>query len=346
MTKVGWESPSNIAIVKYWGKHGRQLPNNPSVSFTLSAAATRTIVAWSDVNKFGRIDLTFTFENKENVIFAARIEKFLNNIADEYFPFLKEVSLNIESSNSFPHSSGIASSASGMSALAFCLCDIEQTISGSKTTPDEFIQKASLVARLGSGSACRSVHPEMGLWGFHPEIASSTDDFAIGISHLIHPVFKTFHDDILIISADEKSVSSTAGHNLMVGNPYASARYQQANQRIISLMKALNDGDVSTFGNIAESEALTLHALMMCSDPYYVLMVEASLTVINKIKTYRLETGIPIFFTLDAGPNIHVLYPNEYITEVRSFILSELIQHCFDRRVIFDKVGAGPKKFL
>ncbi|MBK9733683.1 MAG: diphosphomevalonate decarboxylase [Saprospiraceae bacterium] len=346
MTKVGWESPSNIAIIKYWGKHGRQLPNNPSVSFTLNAAATRTFVAWSDENKYGRIDLTFTFENKENLAFAARIEKFLDNIADEYFPFLKEISLNIESSNSFPHSSGIASSASGMSALAMCLCEIEQSITGYKTAPNEFIQKASIVARLGSGSACRSVHPEMGLWGFHPDIASSSDDFAIGISHLIHPVFKTFHDDILIISANEKSVSSTAGHKLMVGNPYANARYQQANQQIISLMEALKVGDIITFGKIAESEALTLHALMMSSDPYYILMEEASLTIIRKIKNFRLDTGIPIFFTLDAGPNIHVLYPDEYAGEVRSFILSELIVHCFEGRVIYDQIGLGPKKIL
>ncbi|MBC7885694.1 MAG: diphosphomevalonate decarboxylase, partial [Saprospiraceae bacterium] len=143
MNKTGWQSPSNIAIIKYWGKHGRQLPNNPSVSFTLTTAATQTCIEWTDFNKFGRVELTFTLEGKENPGFSARIEKFLDSLVDEYFPFLKEVSLQIDSSNSFPHSSGIASSASGMSALALCLCDIEQKLNGEKNDNSAFIRKAS-----------------------------------------------------------------------------------------------------------------------------------------------------------------------------------------------------------
>jgi diphosphomevalonate decarboxylase len=346
MLKTGWQSPSNIALVKYWGKHGRQLPNNPSVSFTLNTAATRTFIAWENYNKFGRVELSFTLEGNENPAFAARIEKFLDSLVDDYFPFLKEVTLQIDSSNSFPHSSGIASSASGMSALALCLCEIEQMISGEASVSTDFITKASIISRLGSGSACRSIYPEMGLWGKHPDIAHSSDEYAIGIGAEIHPVFKTFHDDILIVSAKEKSVSSTAGHNLMIGNPYAEARYKQANDRIITLLAALREGDLQTFGKITEDEALTLHALMMCSDPSYMLMEEGSLAIIKKVKTFRADTNIPVYFTLDAGPNVHLLYPHENELDVRSFITTELKPLCHEGKIIYDHVGQGAQKIM
>lgn len=342
--RVGWESPSNIAIVKYWGKHGRQLPNNPSISFTLSTAATRTFISYEENDDPSKINIDFTFEGKENKAFSQRIHAFIGSVTDEFFPFLPNIKLSIDSSNSFPHSSGIASSASGMSALALCLCDIEQAYTGKIAEKDAFYKKASIVSRLGSGSACRSLFPQMGLWGYHPNVSGSSDDFAIPVGDGVHPIFHTFHDDILIISAKEKSVSSSAGHGLMVGNPYASARYTQANDRLIILMKALREGDLNTFGKITEDEALTLHALMMCSDPSYILMEEGSLSVMKKIKLFRVETGIPVYFTLDAGPNVHMLYPHAYETQVREFILNDLIGYCHDGRIIHDKVGSGPIK--
>ena len=342
--KAGWESPSNIALIKYWGKHGKQLPRNASVSFTLSTAATRTFVTITDENTTGKVALNFIFNGKENPVFSARVEKFLNSISDEYFAFLKKYSIHIDTSNSFPHSSGIASSASGMSALALCLCDIEGQLEGRLIFDDGFFRKASVVSRLGSGSACRSIYPEMAVWGQHEEIKDSSDEYAVGIGHQIHPVFKSFHDDILIISAGEKSVSSTAGHNLMEGNPFASIRYQQANKRMKSLITALKQGNISDFGKIAEDEAMTLHALMMCSDPSYILMEEGTLSVIKKIKHFRERTAIPVFFTLDAGPNVHVLYPDEVENQVNSFIQDELKPYCNEGRVIRDKVGAGPEK--
>ncbi len=342
--KAGWESPSNIAIVKYWGKHSRQLPLNPSVSFTLSNAASRTFVSLTDKQTADGIEMTFLFEGKENQVFASRIEKFLVSLSDEFFPFLKKFKLHIDSSNSFPHSSGIASSASGMSALALCLCDLAEQTESIFHPEEALLRKASLIARLGSGSACRSVYPELAVWGRHDDIAGSADDYAIGIGDRVHPDYLTFHDDILIISAGEKSVSSSAGHGLMTGNPYAEARYQQAMHRMSMVMDTLQNGDIDAFGKIAEDEALTLHALMMCSDPSYMLMEEGSLSVIRKIKAFRKETGIPVYFTLDAGPNVHVLYPDKYEAPVHSFISEDLRPYCHDGKIIRDKVGKGPVK--
>lgn len=341
---TGWESPSNIALVKYWGKHGRQLPNNASVSFTLSQAATRTFVSLENKKSEDAIEVEFSFEGKSNISFASKIVKFFSSIADDYFPFLKDYRMVIESSNSFPHSSGIASSASSMSALALCLCDLENQINGDVTFNETFYNKASLVSRLGSGSAARSVFGHAAVWGKHDHVVGSSDEFAVGVEAQLHPVFKTIQNDILIISADEKSVSSTAGHALMDGNPYADVRYHQANDRLATIMVALKEGDLATFGKITEDEALTLHALMMCSDPSYILMEEGSLSVIKKIKQFREKTGIPVYFTLDAGPNVHVLYPQAYEMEVSQFIISELKPFCHQGKIIRDKVGIGPKK--
>lgn len=342
--KTGWESPSNIALVKYWGKYGSQLPRNPSVSFTLSTAATRTFVTWKKNESHNKIEVYFHFEGKQNKAFQSRIEKFLDKIIDNHFPHLQNGIFHIETSNSFPHSSGIASSASAMSALALCLCDLENVLSGNSVYTETFYRKSSVIARLGSGSACRSVYPLMAVWGYDPTLLESSEEWATEIGPEIHPVFHTFHDDILIISPKEKSVSSTAGHQLMENNPYAPARYAQARLRLTALLTALREGDLTIFGKITEEEALTLHALMMCSDPAYILMEEGSLSVIKKIQQFRKDTGIPIWFTLDAGPNVHVLYPNDVEAKVSNFIINELKPYCHEGKIIRDKVGTGPKK--
>lgn len=335
--KVSWQSPSNIAIIKYWGKYGNQLPQNASLSLTLSEAHTKTSVAYT----YGEGNVSFRFEGKENDAFRNKIVRFIDKIMDD-MPFLQEMDLVIESENTFPHSSGIASSASAMSALAMCFCDIEKAVFG-KLEGDAFLKKASHIARLGSGSASRSVYPHFALWGKHVDVSNSDNHYAIMPSD-VHPIFKDFHDDILIISAAEKSVSSTAGHALMEGNPFATARYEQAQNRLRQLLICMQEGDIHAFGKIAEDEAMTLHALMMCSDPSYVLMKPDTLTAIERIRAFRERTGSPCYFTLDAGPNIHLLYPHEVSEEINTFIEEELIELCDNGRIIRDRVGPGPQK--
>jgi len=158
----------------------------------------------------------------------------------------------------------------------------------------------------------------------------------------VHEIFSSFHDDILIVSKAEKSVSSRAGHALMDGNLYADNRYLQARQRFHDLLRILKSGDVEAFGRIAESEALTLHALMMTSNPPYLLMRPNSLQIIEKVQQFRKDTKQPLYFTLDAGPNIHLLYPDESKIAVQSFIHNELKQYCEDETVLPDFVGDGP----
>lgn len=332
--KVSAKSPSNIAIVKYWGKHGNQLPNNPSISFTLSRCFTETFVTCKS-NGGESYNLDFLFEGKVSPKFKEKIEKYLID-NQEYFGFLKGLDLKIESCNSFPHSSGIASSASSMSAMVLCLLQIEKVVNQDDTPID--LQKASFLSRLASGSAARSVYPVMTLWGVTPSVSMSSDEYAVPLSDMVHPVFQTYHDSILIVSNKEKSVSSRVGHSLMNGHPLAEQRYATARQHTEQLLKVLKNGDVDEFIKIAEAEALQLHEMMATSNPPYQLMELNTLKIIDLVKKFRLETGTKLCFTLDAGPNVHLLYPDSCEAEVKQYIKEELLQYCHEYRWIDDKV--------
>lgn len=342
--QIIWRSPSNIALIKYWGKHGEQLPRNPSLSLTLTASCTDMSLQYVIKEEpDNQIDLEFYFHGEENEAFRAKIAAFLERLSPQ-FPFLRQLQLTIQTGNSFPHSAGIASSASSMSALALCLCSLEDALFATLQDPEAFDRKASFIARLGSGSACRSIYPYAAVWGATPAVAGSSDDYAVPAEELLHPVFKDFHDDILIVSKDEKSVSSRAGHALMEGNPYAEPRYAQARARLSTLVDALRAGDLETFGKITEDEALSLHALMLCSNPSFMLLQPGTVALIEKIRAYRAETKHPVYFTLDAGPNIHLLYPGSIISDVRGWIEEDLKQHCVDEWFIQDWVGEGPEE--
>lgn len=323
-------SPSNIAIVKYWGKHGNQLPNNPSISFTLSNCFTETKVTYKEASH-DDISMEFYFEGKENSAFKSKIEKFLD-ANEQYFTFLKGLDLKIESYNSFPHSSGIASSASSMSALIMCLLEIKYKDS------EIDLQEASFLSRLASGSAARSVYPLMTLWGETPSLSNSSDEYAIPIGDMIHPVFKTYHDTILIVSSKEKSVSSRAGHSLMDNHPMAEMRYATARKNTEDLLTILKQGDLEGFIRIAEEEANQLHDLMATSTPSYTLKEPNTINIINKILEFRKETGLPVCYTLDAGPNVHLLYPDSCAEQVHTFIEEVLKDYCFENKYINDKV--------
>jgi len=275
-----WSSPSNIALVKYWGKKKDQIPENPSVSFTLENCKTKTTLSYSKKND-DSYSFDVIFEGQKNEDFKPKIETFFNRI-EMYVPFLRDYHFTIETSNTFPHSSGIASSASGMSALALCLMSLEKVMNP-EITEDYFIKKASFLARLGSGSACRSIEGDLIVWGKHKAIEGSSDLFGIQYPYQVHDNFKNYQDTILLVDKGEKQVSSTVGHNLMHDHPFAQERFKQAHDNMSKLIKVLQSGDLNTFIEIVESEALTLHAMMMTSLPYFVLMKPNTLEIIQKI---------------------------------------------------------------
>lgn len=339
---VTWTSPSNIALVKYWGKHGVQLPSNASLSFTLKKSITTMKVDW-EYSESDSIELDFYFENERNDIFKSKIEKFLYSIID-IFPFLKKLKLTIYSENTFPHSAGIASSASSMSALALALCSVEKELFISELDDDNFLKKASYVARIGSGSACRSIYPTLASWGNHSSSElNSSDEFACEFTDY-HKIFSTFKDSILIVDAGEKSVSSRAGHALMNDHPFSKVRFENANRSLSLLIKAMKIGDINAFGEIVEREALELHGLMMNSTPSFILMKPETLSIIDKVRAFRECSKLPLFFTLDAGPNVHLLYPAKDSIQIEEFISAELVPLLPTKKWIKDEVGQGPQK--
>lgn len=340
---VSWQAPSNIALVKYWGKTGLQLPANPSVSFTLDSCFTQTTVKFERTKKVKGIPaVKVFFEGNLAPEFLPKVESFLGHAAILQ-PHLREFSLEIHTTNSFPHSSGIASSASGMAALACCLMDFEKQLFP-YSLPEYINKKASLMARLGSGSAARSIEGGIIMWGLHPEFKGSSDLYGIPFPGEVAPVFENYQDTVLLVDKGKKSVSSSVGHGLMKGHLYAKSRFQQAREHLINLKPIFESGNLTEFMNLVETEALSLHAMMLTSNPSYLLMKPETLAIIERIREFRQDTGEPVSFTLDAGANVHVLYPESAATEVYPFICDHLLKHCVDGEHIRDRVGKGAIK--
>ena len=331
-------APSNIALVKYWGKKENQIPANPSISFTLNncKTITKTVFTKKDNNQEFSFDLLFEGKPKED--FKPKILKFFQRI-EAFCPYLKEYHIVIDTQNTFPHSSGIASSASGMAALAMNVMRLEKEINTS-LSQDAFYKKASFLARLGSGSACRSIKGQVVVWGKNETHPESSGLFGVAFNEM-HDNFKNYQDTILLVDKGEKQVSSTVGHELMHNHPYAEKRFEQAHDNLASITTILREGNITEFIKIVESEALTLHAMMMTSMPYFILMKPNTLEIINKIWKFRNETTLPLCFTLDAGANVHVLYPENTKEKVLQFIQDELVGYCQNGQYICDQIGNG-----
>lgn len=334
-----WRCPSNIAFVKYWGKKPNQLPCNASLSMILSASYSEVRLELKEKKSKEEIEIDYFFENKKNELFEEKVKRYIekNRI---YFPSVLQFRLRFDSTNSFPHSAGIASSASAFGAIALALLDAEYSLTN-KALDTYFYQKASSLARLGSGSASRSILPAFSVWGKVEGFETSSDEFAVPVLE-VHKHFQNLKDTILIVDNQPKSVSSTIGHSLMQNHPFASNRFTQANERVKTMIEILRQGDEEQFIHIVESEALTLHAMMMTSNEYYLLMKPNTLQIIEEIWRFRKQTNIPICFTLDAGPNVHIIYPESYQKEVRYFLKNNCNNYKIDS--IFDEIGLGPKK--
>lgn len=330
--EVTWRSPSNIAFVKYWGKKGHQLPANASLSMTLKECFTETKVSFSPESE---LSVELHLEGKKEEKFALKIKAYLEKLSVE-LPWINKTRFIIDTKNTFPHGTGIASSASGLSAFALCLTDYLYFLSGEKVD-DLFFKRASHLSRLASGSACRSVYGGFASWG-ESKLSETSDKFATPFE--VHKEFSHLKDSVLIISGKEKKISSTQGHGKMSEHPFREARYVQAQDHFYKMSDALKQGDFEVMGRILESEALSLHSMMMTSPEPYTLIKPNSLAAMELIWDFRRETKLPLYFTLDAGPNLHLIYPEVFQNKIRTFISSELSH--LTERIIEDEVGEGP----
>jgi diphosphomevalonate decarboxylase len=326
------EAHANIALVKYWGKKAHQLPINPSLSFTLKECKTQMKM---EITKSDQLHVDLSFAGHANDQFAQKIQAFLSTLIND-IPVLKKLKFNIQTSNTFPHSSGIASSASSMAVLAKLLSELLFQCTGEPLD----LKIVSYLARLASGSACRSVYPGFVSWGENPWLEGSSDLYAQDISSWIHPKFRQLNDAIVVVANEAKEVSSSKGHQLMKGHPFLDARSFQAKENYRLMLLALQDGDFDRVGELMEVEALTLHAMMMTSNPGYMLLAPASLQVIDLVRKFRALTGKSLYFTIDAGPNIHLIYHDQDRVVIDEFINNKIKPLSVNQDfIIWDRVG-------
>lgn len=333
--EVTAESPSNIALVKYWGKKENQIPTNPSISYTLSKSKTSTLLQFSP-KKGDKQEIHVFLDGVETPSFIKKIDAFIQKI-QIYCPWINAFDYTIKTQNTFPHSSGIASSASGMSALAKCFMQIEKRLYNDNYSAPK--HKLSFLSRLGSGSACRSVFPGLVEWGDSEFVPNSSNLYAVPLTSKINPIFKSFKDCILLIHEGQKTVSSTLGHSLMNNHPYADKRFSEAKKNIGKLVDILKTDNIAAFGDLIEHEALSLHAVMLTSQPAFILMQPNTLAAINEVWKFRQTRKLPLYFTLDAGANIHLLYPEKESIVIEHFIKNSLLKYSANGKAIFDSLA-------
>ena len=343
---IGWRAPSNIALIKYWGKRENQIPENGSLSITLANSTTTTFLTFKKKEEADElISVEYYFHGERQLQFEKKTALLLDRLCSE-IPFLNHYDLVFSSENNFPHSTGIASSASSMAALALCLVTMEEITTQNKLTTKDFYTRASTIARLGSGSASRSLFGGLVSWGVIPSLEESADEYATPF--VIHPSSRlnTVRDIILIVSSSEKTVSSTKGHSLMNQHPYKEGRKVQANGNMAKIIDGIRKDDYQTIAEISENEALSLHALLMTSGSDGLLLKPNTIKLIEEIKYFRKTTGLDLFFTIDAGPNIHLIYYDDQRSEVLAFVESTLSQYCEGGKWIDDHIGRGPEQLF
>lgn len=334
--KISYSSPSNIAIIKYWGKEpGDQIPMNPSLSMTLDKCRSFTTVEYK-VKKGQDFSVEVFFEGKRSMEIEAKLQRWFTKIS-YFFSWLNYTQLRIESHNNFPHSAGIASSASGMSTLAMCLSAIDGHVRDDSTKNR---QLQSNISRLGSGSASRSVMGPWVIWGKSEVYPEGSDEYAVVLPEL-HPDFNNLNDTIIVVNKTPKAISSRDGHTLMQGHPWRRGRIEQANKNFAELITALQTGDWKLFQKITENEALSLHALMLASEGGMMLWTGDTVEWMHYLRSERQRGGIPMAFTLDAGANIHLLYPDSAKEEVLRILQDSHVPHI---EFIHDHTGNGPEK--
>ncbi len=290
---------SNIAFIKYWGKSDfeQNIPLNGSLSMTLSDAITTTTVEWDPALKQDEIYL-----EGERVLDrrALRISRYLDRLRDAWY----RVGARVASLNSFPAGTGIASSASGFAALATAAIGAFD-----EGRPDE--DEMTRWARRGSGSACRSIQ------GGFVEWVDGQDDAGSFSRQLCPPEHWDLRDIVVLVSRQEKAISSSEGHRIASRHPFMPARQEELPARILSLKGALAARDFATFGELVEHEAMEVQAIMMSGRPSALYLQPATVGLIHALRAWRDE-GLPVYFTLDAGPNLHVLCEGDRAPEVVS----------------------------
>lgn len=293
------KAPANIAFIKYWGKRDEKLrlPANSSISMNLSGAFTVTSVEFN--RKLGS-DTLFINGLKANKEELQRVSNHLNLIRN--ISKIKDFA-RVKSKNNFPKGAGIASSASGFAAL---------TVAASRAAGLKLPEKElSIIARLGSGSACRSIPDGFVEW---KEGSKSENSYAHSI---YRPDYWEIYDLIAIVGENSKKVSSTEGHAIAKSSPFYKTRILGMARKVKEIKLALKNRDFTRFGEILEAEAINMHTVMMTSNPVLFYWTPKTLEIILKVLNWR-SGGIEAYFTIDAGPNVHIICEGKNLEKVKA----------------------------
>jgi diphosphomevalonate decarboxylase len=290
MTTATAQAFANIAFIKYWGNRDNtlRLPSNGSISMNLDGLYTRTAVSFQPSLPFDELIINgreVTGPGLDRISYILDIIRGLANIHER---------AEVMSENNFPSGAGIASSASAFAALA---------LAGSKAAGLKLNeQELSRLARRGSGSASRSIPGGFVEWQAG---SSEEDSFAFSIAE---PGHWDLIDCVAIVSAVHKKTGSTEGHSIAWTSPLQAGRVADAPRRLEICRKAILERDFNALASIVELDSDMMHAVMMTSTPALHYWKPASLDVMNCVRQWRME-GIPVCYTVDAGPNIHVICP-------------------------------------
>ncbi|MGE0173644.1 MAG: diphosphomevalonate decarboxylase [Oligoflexales bacterium] len=323
-------APSNIALVKYWGKRDASTawPTNSSLSMTLSTAFTET---WAEPTKAREHEISFVRTNHATTSQApSRAIKHLDFLSRECGFSTK---LKISTRNSFPMASGIASSASGLCALTLAALGAWTHSSNLAELVKTFpIDKLARFTRMGSGSACRSLLGGLVQW----HVGESSDDQRV---EQITPAHHwDIFDQIMIFSNEHKTVSSSEGHLLAASSPMFAARVAGLKEKLALVTNAWRERNFSLLGPLIEQEALEMHAIMMTSTPPVNYIAPKAWEFLTWLREVRATHGIQAFFTLDAGTNVHVLGERKYLE-----VLTKLLRNDWEQNIfMLDEIGSGP----
>ena len=288
MTTATATAHPNIAFIKYWGNRddALRLPANGSISMNLGALFTRTSV---EFNSSYSTDQLILDGKPADLAGQNRTSHFLDAV--RRLAGRKEYAC-VESTNNFPAGAGIASSASAYAAMALAaVTALELNLSE---------KDLSRLARLGSGSACRSIPAGFVEW---LPGQSDTDSYAVSIAP---PEHWDLVDCVAVVSREHKPVGSTEGHRLAGTSPLQQARLEDAPRRLDLCRQAILQRDFSALAEIAELDSNLMHAVMSTSQPRLLYYESATISIMKSVTAWR-QAGTPVFYTIDAGPNVHVI---------------------------------------
>jgi diphosphomevalonate decarboxylase len=287
----------NIAFIKYWGNqdHALRIPRNGSISMNMAGLETRTTVAFSPDLEADSLTLNGKTVSGTGLDRVSEMLERVRGMAgtNDYAQVVSE--------NNFPTGSGIASSASAFAALALA----SSTAAGLRLSEAEL----SALARSGSGSASRSIPG-----GFVEWYPGNTHDSSYAET-IAPPNHWALADCVAIVSREHKATGSTGGHAVADTSPLQDARVADARRRLDLCRNAILEKNFEAFADVVEQDSNIMHAVMMTSTPRLVYWLPGTLAVMQAVVDWRDE-GLEACYTIDAGPNVHVITPEEHAEEI------------------------------